>query len=283
MSKKTILSIFLILLGVISGLLIIFAYSMSGGRTSITLAFLSIAIVCIIVGSILAFSRRLDRIVSPVVEEIHSDIEDDLQDLKEHQITNTIWMIIIIGIALLVFPFFVFRFHKVEAMWGSIPVVILTVIGMGLLAWFIPRTNWFRNSRSYTSMWIYLIPTIGFIITIWIGLANTENLGMLRTSPKESIGYNTYQSTGFILQTAGDVGGSGLSLDLPDCDGDACAVYLVIELVLLVFVLMIGSALIPHFWLFSGSILLGIMALIAIHDLRIRRSLDTTLKMATNT
>jgi hypothetical protein len=30
---------------------------------------------------------------------------------------------------------------------------------------------------------------------------------------------------------------------------------------------------IPHFWLLSGSILLGIMVLIAIHDLRIRRSI----------
>jgi len=29
---------------------------------------------------------------------------------------------------------------------------------------------------------------------------------------------------------------------------------------------------IPHFWLFSGSILLSIMALIAIHDLRVRRA-----------
>ena len=60
-------------------------------------------------------------------------------------------------------------------------------------------------------------------------------------------------------------------LDIPDCDGDACAVLLVIGLIILTFVLVIGSAMIPHFWLLSGSILLGIMVLIAIHDLRIRR------------
>ena len=42
-------------------------------------------------------------------------------------------------------------------------------------------------------------------------------------------------------------------------------------LIILTFVLVIGSAMIPHFWLLSGSILLGIMVLIAIHDLRIRR------------
>lgn len=106
---------------------------------------------------------------------------------------------------------------------------------------------------------------------------------MLRTTPGESIAYNSYRSTGIILQTAGDVGGSGLSLDLPDRDGDACAVYLVIGLVLLVFVLVIGSALIPHFWLFSGSILLGIMVLIAIHDLRIRPPLRSNDETESNT
>jgi len=37
MSKKTIFSIFLIVLGVISGLLIIYAYGMSGGNPAITL------------------------------------------------------------------------------------------------------------------------------------------------------------------------------------------------------------------------------------------------------
>jgi len=48
-------------------------------------------------------------------------------------------------------------------------------------------------------------------------------------------------------------------------------VLLVIGLIILVFVLIIGSAMIPHFWLLSGSILLGIMVLIAIHDLGLRR------------
>jgi hypothetical protein len=37
-------------------------------------------------------------------------------------------------------------------------------------------------------------------------------------------------------------------------------------------VLVIGSAMIPHFWLLSGSMMLCIMALITIHDLRIRQA-----------
>src|SRR4030042_4873301 len=112
MSKKTILSISLGLLGVIIGLLVIFGYSMSGGKTSITLAFLMVAIVCIMAGSILGFSRLLDRHVKPFIDEIHSDIEDDVQDLKEHRVTNTVGVVFFIGIALLVFSFFIFRYHK---------------------------------------------------------------------------------------------------------------------------------------------------------------------------
>jgi hypothetical protein len=270
MSKKVIFSIFLIIAGVITGLLIIFTYGMSGGNPAITLGFLSAAILCIMIGTILAFSRLLDRTVNPLVEEIHKDIEDDIQDLKDRRFTNTHTMIIIVGMAVILFSFLVFRLHKVEAMWGPIPVIIPTFIGMIALAWFIPRTGWFRYSRDHTPMWVFFIPTIGLIITMWLGLAKTENMDILYAARTESISYNTYQPTGLILQTAGDVADIGFSLDLPDCDGDACAIFLVIGLIILVFILVIGSALIPHFWILSGSLLLGIMVLIAIHDLRIR-------------
>lgn len=273
MNKKTILSIFLVFLGVSTGLLVILTYSMSGGKAIITLPFLVAAIGCIITGSVLGFSRLLDRLVNPVLDEIHKDLEDDIQDLKEHRITNTLWMTIVIGIAALTFFFFVLRFHKLEARWGQVPVALPTFVSVLALAWFIPRTRWFQNSGVYTPMWVFLIPTIGFIITLVIGLVKTENLSILGNSSQESIEHNSYQYTGFFFLEAAGLGDWGLSLDLPSCDDDVCGVLLVLALVILTFILVIGSALIPHFWMFSGSILLGIMALIAIHDLRIRRSL----------
>ena len=272
MPKKTIIAIILIIIGVLSSSLIIFGYAMSGGKTYITLVFLMLAIALIIIGTILAFSRLLDGPVNPLIDEIHHDIEDDIQDLKERRITNTIWMVIIVGIAALIFSFFVFRFHKMEAMWGPIPVIIPTFIGVGILAWYIPRTSWFQT-EIYTPMWIFIIPCVGFFLTIWLGLAKTENVGILVASRQESIYYPYNQYTGIILQEASGIGNWGFQLDIPDCDGDACAVYLVIGLIILTFVLVIGSAMIPHFWLLSGSILLGIMVLIAFHDLRIRRSI----------
>jgi hypothetical protein len=141
MAKKLFLSIFLVLLGVGTGLLVIFTYAMSGGKATITLAFLTAAIACIVTGSILGFSQLLDRLVNPVMDEIYYYIEDDIQDLKEHRVTSTMWMIIMLVIAVAAFSFIIFRFHKLEAMWGFIPVVLPSLIGIRALAWFIPPTT----------------------------------------------------------------------------------------------------------------------------------------------
>jgi hypothetical protein len=278
MSRKIIFSIILVALGVISASFVIFTYGMSGGSPVITLVFLSAAIVSIIIGSLLAFSRLLDRTISPLVEEIHKDIEDDIQDLKERRLTNTHWMVVIVALALVTLSFFIFRFHKVEAAWGPVPVIIPTFLAMLALAWFIPRTRWFRDYHDHTPMWIFFIPTIGLVISLWLGLSNTENMAVLRAAPTETVSYNTVQSTGIVLETVGEAGDLGFAVDLPDCDNDACGgILLVIGLIILTFVLVVGSAFIPHFWILSCSLLLGSMLLIAIHDLRLRREQPSTI------
>jgi hypothetical protein len=268
LSRKTIFATLLIVLGVGFGLMVVLTYSMSGGSTGITLTFLAAAVVCVLVGTVLAFSRLLDRFVNPVIEELHADIADDLLDIKERRMTNTIWMAIITGLAALVYFFFILRFHKVEAVWGSIPVIVPTVIGMGLLVYFIPRTSWFQTA-GYTPFWIFLIPTIGLLVTLWVGVSRTENIELLTLSRAQSVDYNLVRPVSFMFFNSVDTG--GLDLSLPSCDDEGCAVLLVIGLIILVFVLVIGSAMIPHFWLLSGSMMLCIMALITIHDLRIRQ------------
>lgn len=269
MARKTIISILLIIMGVSTALLVIFTYMMSGGKTALASPFLIAAIICIVTGSILAFSRLLDKQVNPVLDEMYKDLEDDIQDLKECRLTSTAWMIIITFLATLPFSFFVFRLHKLEAMWGSVPVVIPTLVGMLALAWFVPRTLWFKKPWDRTPMWVFLIPTIGLILTMFFGLSKTENMRINSTARQDVVEYNVYPSDSFFW-TAADVGRLGFALDVPSCDGDECLVFLVIALVVLTLILVVGSALIPHFWLFSGSILLGIMALIAIRDLRVR-------------
>jgi Na+(H+)/acetate symporter ActP len=266
MSKKIILSILLISLGVIIGLLVTFTYSLTGGKPGISLAFLAAAVALIITGSIMLFSQLLDRIVNPVLEEIQKDIEDDIQDLRERRTTGVLWMLMILGISVLVFSFFVFRLHKLEAMWGQIPVAAPTILGVGAVAFFIPRTRWYQNKHRYTPMWIYLIPAAGLIITLFTGIGRTENVSNLSStrSATEPVIYNSNHSAG--TDVVFDFGGM-LDFDVGDDEAG-----FVILLVVLIFILVVGSAVIPHFWLFSGSIMLGLMATIAIHDLRIRRS-----------
>ena len=270
MAKKTILSIGLIVLGVSTGLLVTLAYSMSGGKISIALPFLAAAIICISVGSLLVFSRLLDRLVNPLLDELQQDIADDIQDIKQRRFTPTAWMILITSVGVLIFSFFVFRLHKLEAMWGAIPVAVPTLVAMAALAWFIPRTRWFRDFGQTTPVGIFIVPTVGLIFTLLVGITRTENLTVLQATRQEVIEYNTPPAT-VLLQQAAGIGEWGMYLGVPSCDGEECLVFMVIALVVLTFILVIGSAFIPHFWLFSGSILLGIMALIAIHDLRVRR------------
>lgn len=65
MSKKNTPSMFLILIGVISGLILIFGYAMSGGEITIAIVFLMVAIECKITGYIIGFPRLLVRQVKP--------------------------------------------------------------------------------------------------------------------------------------------------------------------------------------------------------------------------
>ena len=102
----------------------------------------------------------------------------------------------------------------------------------------------------------------------------TENIGLMFASRSEAVEYNVVQPVGYFLVNYADVG--GLSLDIPDCNDEGCVWLLVIGLIFLVFILVIGSAYIPHFWLLSGALLLCIMALITLHDLRIRRSVSAS-------
>lgn len=270
MTKKTIFALTLVFLGVSTGSLVILTYSLTGGKFIITLPFLVIAIVCIITGTIVGFTRILDNYVNPVLDEVQQDLEDEIQDLKQGSVKTTVWMGILVLISTLTFAFFVLRLHKFEAMWWKIPVTIPAMIGVILLAWFINRTYWYQNPNTYTPIWVFLIPTIGFILAMWIGLTRTENLRGIRASRLGAIEYNVVRATDFVIwDTLSFV--EGADADILDCEGEACGVLLVIALIVLTFVLVIGSAFIPHFWMLSGSILLSIMLLITIRDLRIRQ------------
>jgi hypothetical protein len=83
-------------------------------------------------------------------------------------------MVIIARLGLIIFSFFIFRFCKVEATWGRVPVII-------------PSTHWFHCSRDYTSRRVFLIPTLDLVNSVGLGLAWIENTDQLITKPEETV------------------------------------------------------------------------------------------------
>jgi hypothetical protein len=271
MAKKTILAIVLIGLGAITGLLTAISFMESGGKAGITITAFLAAAGFIITGTILIFTRVLDQLVNPVLDEIDKDIEDDLQDIKSGRFTNTFWMIIITGIAAFVFSFFVFRFHKLEARWGSIPVAIPTILGVGALAIYLPTTRWFKNKSFHTPMGVFLIPVVGLILTLILGISTTENVRAVFSTRQQGVEYYPTEAVGFVVDEGLDFGGGIFDFVGSISSGDDSGlIFIVIFLIALVFILVLGSAMFPHFWLLSGSLILSLMALIAIRDLRLR-------------
>lgn len=268
MTKKTIFSIVLVAVGVISSVLVLWTYTFTGGLPVMSVIFLGIGVLSIVVGSVLAFTQLIDRFIPPVIEEFSQDIEDDLENIKAHRLTDPIRMVITVAVAALVFSFFFLRFHKVEATWGGMPVVIFAALGFLAVVILIPQTRWYQNRGITTPLGIFLIPTIGLVLSMILGLSKTEDLSILSSRSIQGVQYNTRQAGAFLVNEAGDL---AFGLSLPSCDDEIClVVYLAIALIVLTLVLVIGSAFIPHFWIFSGGILLGLMFMIALHELRFR-------------
>ncbi len=273
MTRKTFISLALIGLGGIIGALAVFIYNMQDARDEMMLPLLVLAFASVAIGSILAFSQGLDRLVKPVVDEFREDIEDDIQDIKKRRLTTTQLMVVTFGVLSFVFTYLVNRFHKFEAMWGQIPVVVPTILVIVIGTWIVVRTEWFQDKINRTPVSVFLIPVAGILLSMILGVGFTEDIQHLRRAQKATE-HTTYQpselSLIYILDDGFNLFESGASL--PSCTDEECAaVYLLIALVIITLVLVVGSAFIPHFWLFSGCIFEAIIAIIVIHEIRVRQ------------
>jgi hypothetical protein len=276
MTKNTYISLTLIGLGGIIGALAVFIYNAKDGHDERMVLLLLLAFASVTIGAILAFSQWLNRLVKPVVDELREDIEDDIQDIKQRRLTSTQFMVVAFGVLSLVFTYLVFRFQKFEATWGQIPVVVPTILVIVIGTWIVVRTEWFQDRVNHTPVSVFLIPVTGILLSMILGISFTEDIRHLRSAQKVTE-YNTYQPSElswiYILGDASAHSGSGISL--PACTDEKCgAVYLLIALVVITFVLVVGSAFIPHFWLFSGCIFEAIIAIIVIHEIRVRQKVS---------
>ncbi len=265
---KKYLGIFLIAAGSAGGALTVLFSFLNRGQGGGYLVMLLMAIGCIVAGSILAFTQLLDRFARPLIEVIDGDVQDDIEDLKAKRFTNAQLMVVVTALLFFIFLFFVLRLHKLASTWDGLPVVIPTLLMIGVVTWIVTRSSWFKNQNLRTPRRIFVVPVLGIILSMLLGISFAEDWSSAawsavegtRTSPQGSS-----EPVDFVADFDGSI------FELAECDDEGCEVlFLVIVLFVLTLLMVVGSAFIPHFWFLSGSVLLTILLLITLHEIRIR-------------
>ncbi len=267
MFKKKYLGYFLLVIGGIIGAMTILINVISRGQLPLLAFFLVSSLGSVVIGSTLAFTQLLDRMVKPIVVDLDESVADDIEDIKAKRFTNAHFMFLCTAILALIFLFFYLKLHKFEAAWGGIPVIIPTAMVVLVGALVILTTRWFHDQDLHTPLKIYLIPVAGFILSLVLGL-QTENPQALSLQVPEQVIYNDFTPVVFdvtgrsFLSIIFD-GGSG-------CDDDGCLVLiLIMALIVVTLVMVLGAASIPHFWIMSGMVFVAILVIITVHEIRI--------------
>jgi hypothetical protein len=223
-------------------------------------------------GTILLFTNLLDDFVVPVIDELIEDAIDDQEDLSRGNITflhvsGFLVIVLTIGFAILVT-----MFSKFSARWGSIPVLIPTLIILSLTTLTMTKSRWFNSKAGRTPPIIFIILLLGMILSLALGITRTENINQAIRTPVGEYDYDYRVEQAMYLATDNGLTIVDFSFGMiSECDGEDCLWMVVIILVLVATVILVaGSASIIHFWFFSGSILLCGMWIIFIRELRVR-------------
>jgi drug/metabolite transporter (DMT)-like permease len=241
-------------------------------------------IVLIITSTILVPGVLLPTIRDPHPEFLSEDLADEWRELRERSFSRSHLLVAGGVVAALVYLWLIFYYGKVtNAIWfGWLPVGV-AAIGLSLLLYaFARRTPWFYARTYRTPGWVALVAFAGFFAALALGIFMTEQpASHSRQQRLNAVAQETdyaYVGTRAYYITRDFVGqGIGVpDVEVPDCDGEECgAVILAILFIVLVLVLVLGATFIPHMWVLSGLVLLTLIALIALHELRRDRSLET--------
>jgi hypothetical protein len=268
MLKKQYLGYALIAGGAVIGALVILLFFITQGERLILSIILVASMVAVVFGSILVFTRILDRHVQKVIEDFNADVGEEIDDFLAGKRTNVQTMFILTILITLAILFLIMKLHKFEATWGGLSVVLCGLVLSGIVALVIRKTTWFQDQHLPTPLGVFFIPVVALVVSLWLGL-QTEDLRNLGLDASGAVAYNTFKPTGFDLFDFGS--SSGISFN---CSGDGCGeLMLVVALIVLALVLVIGSAFIPQFWVVSAFVLVTVMMIITIHEFRIRRKL----------
>jgi hypothetical protein len=218
----------------------------------------------LLIGFVIAFTNALEESLCLSLDELPELLEDDIEALKEGRITAEHLYVGATAAALIAEIFLLGHYRKWMAAWGSINVLVVALVVVLLAAWVMFRTYWFEDRDHRSRPHMYVIPALGWLICISLGVYWAEPVEFGSLSPLErsqlaaSVAY--WSST-----RAGDALGvfEFVSVDSLSCDDELCMIVVVVLCIL-------GSIAIPHFWVVATLLLLTIMTVITIRELLCR-------------
>lgn len=225
-----------------------------------------------------ASGGMLDRI-TPVSRDQHLRPTELSEDARRKRIA----FLTLTGLTLVSWLYLVWEFHKWDAKWGSIHIGIPTLVVAALIGGWIYRRDWYQDQTNPTGWKFMIIPLIGFLLAASLGIYYTEPIehgGVITRNGNSAASDTNAQSVSqrssdhrydYSRSRASDVYLFSSLFDLGELaegagDSDEFCLVFLIGLVIL---LIIGSAVVPHFWALSTFVLLVIMAMMAYREWRL--------------
>lgn len=237
-----------------------------------TIIFVTIA-ACVIV-SVYLFPG-LVQTVSTEQSMFNPELSDELDDIKNMRMSRPIVLCFITLASTCVYFWALAHFHKfTDAKWfGSVPVGVVTILLAVLMAFIGRRTRWFNNALYRTPNKAIAFVLLSSVLAFGLGLYMTEATPYSQGAESASYHYNGTRAHHFIYYTvrSSDSGyhSGGSSSPNIKCQGKGCGEgALFVLVVLLAIVLIVGSALIPHFWVLAVGIFLVMEYLILLQEAR---------------
>lgn len=215
----------------------------------------------LLVGPIIIFGSTLEESPDLSIDRLPELLKDDIEALRMGRITTEHLYVAASGAAWIAQLFLLGYYQKWMATWGPINVLMAGLVVVFVAGWVMLCSDWFQDRHRRSRQRIYVIPAVGWLICISLGVYWAEPIEFGKLSPLErsqlvrSAEYwsSTRASDAFYLFDF--VSADGIS-----CDDEICLIVVVVLCIL-------GSIFIPHFWVVGTLVLLTIMTLITIREL----------------
>lgn len=277
--------------GLLLGGVVISMVALRGDFNTVTkITAFGVSVVMAIYAILLYSNKKLDQMAlrTPEMPKVQGpnfewpeSIQDDIETLSKGRVNGALLMAAASSIALFFVIHFIQRWNKWGASWGAFNVIFIAIVAAVVVIFLVTGTDWFQDQNFYTPGWVFLIPIVALVLSVWLGIYMTEPMelgGMSayqastqQAEQREPYDFNRSRAYYYFYSspTSSSSSSSSSGFSAPSCSGKSCNGYLIVILIILALVLVIGSAFIAHFWVMSSIILLTVMALITIHDLRV--------------